>query len=267
MDTAPVITLTTDFGLKDPYVGVMKGVIAALNPLARIIDIVHHVPRHSPVAASFAVLAAYRYMPADSIIVVVVDPGVGTERDIVCLEVGGRLFLAPDNGALTGLVMREGPGRAFLVRNEHCFITPVSSTFHGRDIFAPVAARLAAGMDASEVGPAVESCRVLDLPAPEVGAESALVEVQWVDGFGNLITNCPGETVSRLAGRWNGVVADLGDVRGVPLVSSYEAVGAGEVLAIVGSCGYLEISVREGDAASALGLGIGSRLSIGRPGG
>jgi hypothetical protein len=257
-----VIALLTDFGLHDWYVGVMKAVVLAINPEACVIDLVHTVPRHDIEAAAFALLASYPYVPPGSIIVVVVDPGVGGEREILCASVAGRMFIAPDNGVLSPLLDKEGCEKLVRVANREIFLKPVSSTFHGRDIFAPVAAHLSLGVDIENLGPEVEEFERMEAAPPEVEGDRLVTRVRWVDGFGNLITGCPGSLVGEFTREGGQMVVDLG-VRGLaPIAESYESVGEGEVLGIVGSSGYLEISVREASAAGMLGLTIGDAVTL-----
>jgi S-adenosylmethionine hydrolase len=258
----PVIALITDFGLRDWFVGVMKGVILSINPNATTIDLVHNVPRHDVVAGSFAALATYRFVPQGAIVVIVVDPGVGTERAILCMRSGGRCFLAPDNGVLTGIVEREGFERVVAVENDKYFIKPVSFTFHGRDIFAPVAGHLSLGLEMDRLGREVKELRKVEIPSPRIDGEALVLTVRWIDAFGNVITDCPEDLVAELVGRWGRDLALAQGAGQIKFTDDYEAVGRGDLLAIVGSTGHLEISVREGNAARTLDLRIGSKLHL-----
>jgi S-adenosylmethionine hydrolase len=246
------IALLTDFGLDDWYVGVMKGVILSINPGVTIVDLTHSVPRHDIGAANFAVLASYRYLPAGAVVVVVVDPGVGGERS----------FVFPDNGVLTELLDREGYDQLVRVENPEFFLEPVSSTFHGRDIFAPVAAHLTLGVGIERLGPAVTRYRRIEIAQPETGKDRATTRIRWVDRFGNLITDCPAGMAKEMLGRWGGLSLDLGGGRKADLVAAYGKVPRGCPLGIIGSSGYLEISVREGSAARALGLALGDSVVL-----
>ena len=258
----PFIALLTDFGLHDWYVGVMKGVVLSINPQATVIDISHHVPRHDVVAASFALLASYRYQPVGTIVVAVVDPGVGTQRRIICARAGDRFFLAPDNGVLTGVLTREPPFEMVCVENEQYFLGPVSTTFHGRDIFAPVAAHLSLGVPLERLGTKMEAFHRKEVAEPRVGEREAEGVVVWVDGFGNLITNLTDTLVRELSGLWGHTLVRIGKGRPFGIASNYESVESGALLGIIGSSGYLEISVREGNAAQVLGVGIGERINL-----
>lgn len=241
---AVVVTLTTDFGTADGYVGAMKGVLALRAPGVPLIDISHEVPRHDVAHAAYVLAQATPHFPAGTIHVVVVDPGVGTERRAVVAHSGGQAFVAPDNGVLS-LVAPEG-SRAHAIENPEFCRDQRSATFHGRDVFAPAAAALATGRRPEEAGAAVE----LQYRAQQVGHA-----VVHVDGFGNLITNLrPG---------------DLGNAGFTiaghhfeTLETTYAAVAPGELLAYVGSSGHVEVAVREGSAAERLGVGRGQELSL-----
>jgi S-adenosylmethionine hydrolase len=262
---APAIALLTDFGLRDWYVGVMRGVILGINPGAAIVDITHSVPPQDVEAASFALLASYKYLPTGSITVVVVDPGVGGRRRILCAESAGRRFVFPDNGALTELLDREGFDKMVSMENREFFLDPVSTTFHGRDIFAPVAAHLSLGVAVDSLGAATGEYVRLAIPGPEISRDRAVTRIRWIDRFGNLITDCPSGLVEELSGRWNGVSIDVGPHGVAPVVSAYEAVGPGQPIGIVGSSGYLEMSIREGSAAETLNLALGDTITLRRP--
>jgi S-adenosylmethionine hydrolase len=260
--TPRIVALYSDFGFGDWYVGVMKGVILSVNPQATVIDVVHTIPDHDVSAGSFALAASYSYLPLDAVVVAVVDPGVGTERRIICTETAGRTFLAPDNGLLSGVFLREGHGRIVSVENDEYFLKPVSSTFHGRDIFASVAGHLSMGLMISKLGREVRNVKRFDVPGARLSGGSLDVLIQWVDWFGNLVTNCGEELARELKLIWGRFRITGVEGKSVSIVESYEAVGVGELLAIVGSSGYLEISVREGSAAAVLGFGIWSELRL-----
>lgn len=258
----PVIALLTDFGLGDIYVGVMKGVIHSVNPDGHIVDITHSIPRQDVRAASYALLASVKFFPEGTIFVVVVDPGVGGGRAVLCAKTGGNLFLAPDNGILGPLLDRGGYEILVKVENENLYLKPVSSTFHGRDIFAPVAAHLSAGLDIRDLGPDTSEYVRGEIRRAEVSAKRVVAEVIWVDGFGNVVTSCEASVVRDVMSAWAGVAIEGGGGDRLPLVTSYDAVPPGELLAIVGSSGFLEISVREGSAAERLGLKAGDRVVL-----
>lgn len=238
MRTRP-IALLTDFGLRDPYVGLVKAVIASISPGAPVIDLCHEIPPFNVRAASWLLRWTAPYFPRGTVFVAVVDPGVGSQRRILLAEAGGRLFLAPDNGLLADL--QSASFRH--VANRALFLEKISNTFHGRDIFAPVAARLSRGLPPSIVGPRVRS--VVRLP-PFHG------RVVWIDRFGNLITDLsPGPSSLHFR------------KRRIPVVPTYSSAKPGSLVAVTGSAGTLEIAVAEGDAARRLGARIGDPV---RPG-
>lgn len=235
-----LVTLTTDFGTADGYVGAMKGVLLGLCPGATIVDLTHEVPRHDVRAGGFALATAAAWFPPGAIHVAVVDPGVGGERQAV-VAVGERaLFVGPDNGLFALACPR--PRAVFAIERAGFRADRVSPTFHGRDVFAVAAGRLAAGAAPAEVGPPVAlrgSLAPADAPA-----------VVHVDRFGNLVTNVNGARRIRIVGR------DL------PVVDHYEAVPPGSLLAYLGSSGTIEIAVRDGSAAVELGAGRGVAVEI-----
>lgn len=236
------IALLTDFGLVDPYVGAMKGVLASLAPGAPVLDVTHGVPPQDVRVGALFLDAAWPWFPEGTVFVCVVDPGVGTRRRPIVARAAGRLFVGPDNGLL-GL-LPDPEVREITAPWGH---PSPSRTFHGRDLFAPVAARLAGGAAFEDVGPLVtDPVRVL-LPVPVDGAG----EVLYVDHYGNAVTN--------LAGVDGGVVR-VREVR-APVVHTYAAAGPGEAVALTGSTGRLEIAVRDGHAARELGLAPGTPVS------
>lgn len=263
-----IITLTTDFGYVNEYVGVMKGVILARTPDARIVDLTHGIRAQAVDEAAYVLEAAYGYFPAGTIHVVVVDPGVGSARRIVLLCADGHLFLAPDNGVLTLLLAKERFESAYGVDRDDLFLKPVSNTFHGRDILAPVAAHLASGLPVAEVGPQLSSEELTRLSLPEVTIDrgKGLVrgEVVGVDGFGNLITNIHQHTLpGRGAGHQeaNISVSVKGrTIRGIR--ATFDSEQPGNLLAIFGSRGYLEIAANRANAARILGAGPGDAVAI-----
>lgn len=237
-----MIALLTDFGLADPWVGVMKGVIAGIAPGVPTIDLSHGVPPQDVRTAAIHLDAAWRYFPAGTVFLCVVDPGVGTARRPIVARCEGRLFVAPDNGLLGLLPSPEVRS----CRPDWALPSP-SRSFHGRDVFAPVAARLASGAPFEEAGPVVTGHVRLSLPEPEGNCG----EVIHVDRFGNLLTNLPG--------RDEGVVEIAG--HDAPVVLTYGAVPTGALLAHTGSTGRLEVAVRDGSAATRLRVGLGAGVS------
>jgi hypothetical protein len=234
-----VIALLTDYGTTDPYVGVMKGVIANIAPGLPIIDITHGVPPQSVLVAALHLDASWHYFPNGSVFVVVVDPGVGTTRRAVVATHQGRHFVGPDNGVFSLL-----PGPTFRRIDADWGLAERSYTFHGRDLFAPVAARLARGAAVDAVGPIIKDPVRIAIPEPE----GPLGQVLYADHYGNAVTNLPGEI--------RGCVHVFGRV--VPVRRTYAEVPRGGVIAVTGSTGRLEIAVRDGNAVASLGLEIGS---------
>jgi S-adenosylmethionine hydrolase len=258
----PVIALLTDFGLADHYVGSMKGVIASICRDAAIVDLTHGVPPQDIMTAAFELLAGYRAFPHGTIFIVVVDPGVGTGRKAIAALAGDYVFVGPDNGVFD-LVFGELPPSAVVeLTNPRYALAVVSRTFEGRDRFAPAGAWLASGVAHSELGPAVTVQPRLNFPRPIVSAEGADGEVVHVDRFGNLVTNIERRT-------WPGEVVDRLDVavsgyRTVRLVSTYAEAGPAEVVALFGGTDRLELAVRSGNAAEALGVGRGTTVHVSR---
>lgn len=249
-----VITLTTDFGLGDSFVGAMKGVIATLAPAARTIDLTHGIAAQDVRASAFQVRHAWTYFPAGTVHVIVVDPGVGSSRPILLALQDGHAFLAPDNGLLSGVLAPHAVVRE--LDTAKVALPRVSRTFHGRDLFAPAAARLARGEAPEDLAPREVAPRRLEWPRARAlagGGFEASVEV--VDRFGNAIT-CLREDELEPA-RARGWVARVAG-RELPIAGTYAEVERGEPLALLGSSGCWEVAVRDGDAARALGLERGA---------
>jgi S-adenosyl-L-methionine hydrolase (adenosine-forming) len=262
-----VVTITTDFGHQGPFVATIKGRILSRLPDARIIDVTHEVPVYWPAEAGFWLARAYTYFPAGSVHIAVVDPGVGTNREIVGVVADDHLFLAPDNGLLTPIVARASSTsihRLDLEAARKRFNLPaVSATFHGRDIFAPIAAELAAGRaTAADLGPQMSPDELVpswvDDPAASDDQVSGVIIT--IDHFGNLITNIDARLISRFS---RPVVRTGGHT--FPLRRTYGDVRPGEFLALVNSFGVLEIARAEQSAAEALGLGRGAPVTVSEP--
>jgi len=257
-----VVTITTDFGHQGPFVATMKGRILGRLPNARIIDVTHEVPVYWPAEAGFWLARAYSYFPAGSVHVAVVDPGVGTTRDIIAVVADGHAFLAPDNGLLAPVVSRAKSAvihRVDVARATSRFALPVvSATFHGRDIFAPIAAEIAAGRGSpAELGEQIRDIVPSWVDEPEVAADHVAGVVITIDHFGNLITNID----ATLIGRFGHPVVRTGG-RTFPLQRTYGDVRPGEFLALINSFGVLEIARAEQSAAEGLGLGRGAPVTV-----
>ena len=259
--TGPLVTLTTDFGTRDGYVGSMKGVLLTISPSIRIVDITHALPPHKLVPAALALREACPRFPPGTIHVAVVDPGVGGQRRPILLRVDGRFYVGPDNGIFGMLVEGGTLQGAWRLRNPAYFLSPVSDTFHGRDIFAPVAAHLAAGVPAEAFGETLADPTPLTLPAPRVQPDHMEGRVIHVDRFGNCITNLDATRVRRWsAGSPLVIRAASASLREIS--RSYDAVPERQALAIIGSMGTLEIACNRGRGNELLGLGTGDRVLI-----
>jgi S-adenosylmethionine hydrolase len=257
----PVITLTTDFGLKDHYAGTMKGVMLSIAPLARIVDLSHEVSSFEITEGAFVVAQAYHYFPRGTVHVVVVDPGVGSARRAILVETAGQYFVGPDNGVFGMVFSREGRRTVRAITAEKYFLKPVSQTFHGRDIFAPVAAHLASGVPASKFGKRIEDyLRPLSEKPMRSARRGWTGMVLKVDRFGNLITNFTLEEFPQIAdGRFEMQIG-LDVLRRV--AANYAECAPGEAFLIAGSSGYIEVSVNQGSAAKLLGCGSGSPIEL-----
>ena len=250
-----IITLTTDFGLGDPFAGIMKGVILSVNPKACIVDITHGVPGHDILAGAMALQSSCSYFPKGTIHLAVVDPGVGSSRRPLLAISDNHAFVGPDNGLLAHVISLEQCVRVFHLTELDYFLKPVSQTFHGRDIFAPISGWLSRGVPAESFGPVIDDWIRLDWPTPRRVGKSLFGTVLRVDRFGNLITNisagdlvCPTSTPQEIQI----------DIRGRTirqLCRSYAEGASDEPFAIIGSAGLLEIAVREASAAALLGAG------------
>ena len=253
-----LITLLTDFGLRDEYVGVMKGVIAGINADARTVDITHQIDPQDVVHGAFILAASFSYFPRDTIHVAVVDPGVGSGRRILAVEAAGHRFLAPDNGLLERVLAGQADARVVSVENQHHFLSPVSQTFHGRDIFAPVAARLACGLPLQQLGPVVDRQTIVTGIVPWCCFSSNRViegVVVAIDRFGNLLTNIDIVALDQLQQRFPGapITVQLAGKRIRGIATVYQGGEQKIPLAILGSRRLLEISVNCGSAHHILG--------------
>ena len=272
-----IITLTTDFGYEDAYVAVVKGAILSINPEANIIDISHSIKPQNIIQAAFILSTAYRYFPKQTIHVAIVDPGVGSERQGIILKTPSAIFVAPDNGILSyiiddlfsvessslteqthdlkEIVFKKGL-EAAAITDPRFWRHPVSPTFHGRDIFAPVAAGLSLGISPYEFGEKISSLHILPIPKPTLDTEGNLVgRVLHVDRFGTLITNIKSND---LTGK-NIMIEVAGYC--IQGISDYYAQKEG-IMAIVGSSGYLEVSLRDGSACDFLGAIVGDEIKV-----
>ena len=260
----PIITLTTDFGSNDHFVGVMKGVILDIVPDAQIVDICHSVQAFDVLDGALTISQAYSYFPTRTIHVVVVDPGVGTARRPLLVGADNQYFIAPDNGVLSLIYSREERCQVHHITAEHYFLQPVSQTFHARDIFAPVVAYLAKGVAPEKFGEAIVDFSRLELPQPTlVDPRTLRGVVLKVDRFGNLVTNLTPQNAAPLFQTPPPpfrIVVGKQEIRS--LKTAYADGVPGELFAILGSMGYLEIAARQASAARVLGPGAGAGLAV-----
>ncbi|MCK5308955.1 MAG: SAM-dependent chlorinase/fluorinase [Zetaproteobacteria bacterium] len=263
-----VITITTDFGLQDEYVGVMKGVILNRLPGATIVDLCHSIARQNICQAAMLIGTAYQYFPKGTIHVVVVDPGVGSERRLLLLSADNHLFLAPDNGVLTPLIEHADYEAARLIDCPEHYITPVSATFHGRDIMAPVAAQLAGGMLPEEVGPRLRRDELITVQVARAAVsrdqQKITGEIVAIDHFGNLLTNITDKALYNLlqSQDLSGLQIMVRNITIKGLQKAYTQAAPGKLLAIVGSRGFIEIAVNKGSAATNLDAETGDKVVV-----
>jgi len=256
-----IITLLTDFGLEDGYLGSVKGIILGICPAARMIDITHLVPAQDIRAGGFILHTVYRDFPAGAIHLAVVDPGVGTERCGLVIQTPNYFFVGPDNGLFSWVLKNEPAAEARMLENGEFWRSTVSSTFHGRDVFAPVAAHLAAGIPAALLGPP-RIAHIAEWSTVSRHGSTLKGEVLHVDHFGNVITNLDRKTLNDLAPNRRLVIHAEGRAIG-GLRSTYGSEPPGAALAIIGSHGFLEIAVNRGNAARVLNLRAGDTVLVG----
>jgi hypothetical protein len=259
MPDSRIITLLTDFGLSDVYVGVMKGVIAQINPALTVIDLTHQIPPQNIAAARFSLMNAYPYFPAGTVHIAVVDPGVGSHRRAVALQLDRGFLVGPDNGLFSGVMNQMSVVAAVELINPDYWRTPApSTTFHGRDIFAPVGAHLASGVPIEQLGEVIDPKTLVQLAIPERTPTATGVAgcIQYIDHFGNLVTNISAAEVQGKT--WSVAV----DERLIPGSQTYSDRPLGEVVALIGSHGWVEIAVNGGSAQSKLQLDWGAKVQV-----
>jgi S-adenosylmethionine hydrolase len=261
----PIVAILSDFGTRDHYAGTMKAVVLSVCHEATLVDIGHEIPPHDVVAGALELAACYRYFPAGTVFLVVVDPGVGSTRRGIAAETAEYRFVAPDNGVLTS-VFHETPPKRVVELTERKYARPtVSRTFEGRDRFAPAAGWLAKGVNVSSFGRTITDYQLLDIPTPAITDEEVRGEVLRVDRFGNLITNIDRRTFDRIA--HDGAIALRVADREVPrIVATYAEAAAGDLCALFGSTNHLEVAVNAGNAAELLGVGRGATVTVRRLG-
>ena len=254
-----LITLLTDFGLDDVYVGVMKGVIAQINPALQVIDLTHQIPPQNIASAQFNLLNAYPYFPAGTVHTAVVDPGVGGNRRAIAIELEDGFLVGPDNGLFTGLIQQKSIVQAISLTNQQYWRVPEpSNTFHGRDIFAAVAAHLACDVPVAKLGEPIGPDSLVQQPIFPLKTTSSGYTgiIQHIDHFGNAITNIPESLVRDK--NWSVVLHK----RTIPSSQSYGSVEPGTPLALVGSHGWVELAINGGDAHFQLRLNWGDEVQL-----
>jgi S-adenosylmethionine hydrolase len=257
----PIITLSTDFGLEDPYVGVMKGVILGINPEVRLVDLTHALSNQNLLQGAFILNPVFPYFPRGTIHLAVVDPGVGGDRRLMAIQDKDGLWIGPDNG-LFSLVLRDRPeARLFHLKNQSYFLKTISRTFHGRDILAPVAAHLSLGLSPLEMGEVISDPVLLEIPEAEVKKNRILGQVLWADHFGNLITNIS-EKILHPYRSDPGLRIFVGTHEISGIHQSYPQGRPGRLLALIGSGGYLEIACNLGRAEDLIGFTAGGDLKV-----
>jgi S-adenosylmethionine hydrolase len=254
----------TDFGEDDFFVASLKGVIAKINPSARIIDITHRLPSFDIKAGSFVLFSSYKYFPARTIFLVVVDPGVGTTRKILLAETDNYFFVAPDNGVLGLALEEEGIRQLREVTNQNYFLPELSRTFEGRDKMAPAAAWLSRGISCEEFGPEMTSYKKLTAGKPKIKSNEIIGHILYIDKFGNLITNIPEGMIELLQEKTGKKTLSLSieDREITSFEQSYSSVKKGELLFLIGSVGLIEIAAKESSAAHKLKIKNGDKVKI-----
>jgi hypothetical protein len=255
-----LITLTTDFGYRDPFVGIMKGVIAGINANARVIDLSHDIPPQDIMAGALVLRHSVPYFPRGAIHVAVIDPGVGSARRPLLVECDGNYFVGPDNGVLSLALAGKQPTRIIHLSNSTYHLQPVRATFHGRDIFAPVAAYLSLGIADVAFGEPVETFVRLNLPEVSRTARGLVGEILYIDRFGNLFTNICARDLTGLTA--DNLVISLRDTTIRGLVSNYAAAADGEFVALINSWGLLEIAVYKGNAERRATAKVGDKVTL-----
>jgi len=257
----PIITLLTDFGIEDHYVASVKGTILKINPKCTLIDITHRVSPHDIEEGGFLLASAYSSFPRGTTHLAVVDPGVGSLRKPILLATENYFFVGPDNGLFTFCLLREKVKEAVALTNKKFFLSPVSTTFHGRDIFAPVAGHLSLGVGPKAFGDEIKSWVKLPFRKPKIGKRGLAGEIFHVDIFGNLISNIREEQVRHFT-KERPFLVRIGRMSIQGWKKNYSEGGNGELLAVIGSGGYLEVSVREGNAQKVLQAKKGDTIIV-----
>lgn len=259
----PIIALITDFGTRDHYAAAMKGVILQINPKATIVDITHEILPHDRFHGAFVLRQTLPYFPQETIFVAVIDPTVGSGRRILAARYNDRTVIAPDNGLLTLLHRDADLQEIRVVENRRFFASTLSSTFHGRDILAPVAAHLSRGVTLDHLGPVTDHIEILDLARPRLNSDGTIEgQIMLIDHFGNLVSNISVLDLSAANARKRHYEVSVGPHAIGPIRTTYADVPSGELLALIGSSQLLEIAVNNGNAAHALGVAPGDPVKL-----
>lgn len=258
---SPLIVLTTDFGLSDSYVGVMKGVISGIAPEVRVIDLTHDIRPQDILHGAYTLKISANYFPDNTIFVTVVDPGVGSSRKKILVRTEQHYFIAPDNGVLTHILNEHPVSVAISLTNPDFHLEKISSTFHGRDIFSPVAAHLANGVHLNQLGTPIRLDELVKLPAPKHYLDESgtwHTEIIHIDRFGNLITTLTEGDLGRSKAAW---AIHIPDVPPLYLKGTYADVKVGELIAYIGSDGFVEIGIRNGNAEKQFSASVGMEIT------
>jgi len=262
-----IITLLTDFGTQDAYTGVMKGVILSINPSATVVDVCHYIDPQDLIEAAYIIKSSYQYFPKGSVHIIVVDPGVGGSRSIAAVKLSGHIFLAPDNGVLTLLLDEREADAIVRIENTRYFLNPISRTFHGRDIFAPVASHLSRGVPLEKLGPhiGIKDLIRLSIPKPFISDKNELTgTIISVDRFGNCISNIDEHLLNGFVKNDAEKILEIKIGKTVikNLSQSYSEAESGCLLAIMGSFGYLEIAMNGDNAGLRLNIEKGDVFTL-----
>ncbi|MFX0134408.1 MAG: S-adenosyl-l-methionine hydroxide adenosyltransferase family protein [Candidatus Hodarchaeota archaeon] len=259
-----IITLLTDFGLRDPYVSTMKGVILSICPTAEIVDISHQIRKFNINEAAFKLAFTAKYFKPSTIHLVVVDPGVGSSRKSLVVSTKNYFFIGPDNGVLSLAAEQDGIKRIIEITNEDLFLKPVSNTFHGRDIFSPIAAHVANEYPLEKIGPNTKKMIKLDFPQSVVTTDKINGAVLYIDGFGNIVTNINSELLKKLNVSHKTIleIQIKSKFKNIIMCNSYNEVTKEKLLGIIGSSGYLEISANQANAANLFNAEITDKISV-----
>ncbi|MHB1457849.1 MAG: SAM hydrolase/SAM-dependent halogenase family protein [Armatimonadota bacterium] len=260
----PAIAMITDFGLKDPFTGIMKGVIRNVGSTAEIIDITHGINAGDIKSAAIALAMSYRYYPEGTIFLVVIDPLVGTERRPIAVTMGAKTIVCPDNGIISVVLSEYPEWHAVHLDRSEFFLPKISSTFHGRDIFAPIAAHLSMGIPVSDLGSPIDDVKTTHIPEATTGDRHIQGEVIYIDGFGNLITNISEEIVTQWAhdSKFSNFKIHTGSVEIIGINNTFSEVSKGKPLTVFGSFGMLEVAVNGGSASALAGSSIGAKVLL-----